>query len=284
MKKCTLFILTVVLLTATSVGANAAVEIVGMAAGQGPVEFDRFVADLGRSDVIFIGDTHDDLRLHGKQLEIVRALYARNPRLAIGVEMFTIDNQRSLDDWTGGKTEEHDFTAVYVKNWSYDWRQYRDLFIFARENHIPMIALNIPKPIMAKVVQQGGKALSEDDRKDLPPGSHWSLPPRQGEYLRRIREQAFGNVPPRFPIANFNDAQALRNNSIAYRVIKYREKAPESKVVVIAGTWHAIKNGAPENLKDYGKATYKVVLPDLREFSWLKPTAEDVDYLITGCE
>lgn len=281
MKKFIVFVLGVALLVATSVGANAAMEIVGMS-GNGPVAFGKFVEDIGRADVIFLGDTHDDLRLHGLQLEIVRALYAKNPQLALGLEMFTTDNQQSLDDWTTGKIEEKDFVAIYARNWSYDWSQYRDLFLFAREHKIPMIALNVPKPLMAKVVRLGAKALSDSDRKALPPAASWSLAPRQAEYLKRIREQAFGNAPPRFPVANFNDAQALRNHSIAYRVAKFREKAPESKVVVLAGTWHAIKNGAPENLKDYSRASYKVVLPDLKEFSWLKPTAEDVDYLIGG--
>src|SRR6185369_4988044 len=108
----------------------------------------------------------------------------------------------------------------------------------------------------------------------------WTLPPRQAEYIRRIREQAFRNIPARFPVANFDEAQALRNDSIAYNITRFREKSPKSKVVVIAGTWHAIKNGAPESLKKFGSFTFKVVLPDLIEFNWLKPTVEDVDYLI----
>ena len=268
-----------VMVLSTSIGANAAMEIFGMS-GKGPVDFGKFVEDIGRSEVIFIGDTHDDSHIHVKQLEIIRALYAGNPQLAIGIEMFTTDSQRYLDDWTMGKLEEKEFAAIYAKNWSYGWSLYRDLFIFSRDNHIPMIALNVPKAIIARVVRLGAKSLGENDKSELPPDIHWTLSPRQAEYLRRIREQAFGNAPTRIPAANFEEAQALRNSTIAYNIVKYRRKFPERKVVVIAGTWHAIKNGAPECLKDYGSSTYKVVLPDLVEFGWLKPTAEDVDYLI----
>ncbi|MDR3579131.1 MAG: ChaN family lipoprotein [Oryzomonas sp.] len=263
----------------TSIGANAAMDIVGMN-GKGPVDFGKFVEDIGRSEVIFIGDTHDDNRIHVKQLEIIRALYAGNHQLAIGLEMFTTDSQRYLDDWTTGKLDEKEFAAIYARNWSYDWGLYRDLFIFSRDNHIPMIALNVPKAIIAKVVRLGAASLDENDKSELPPGLHWTLHPRQAEYLRRIREQAFRNAPTRIPAANFEEAQALRNNTMAYNIVKYRRKFPERKVIAIAGTWHAIKNGAPESLKDYGSATYKVVLPDLVEFGWLKPTTEDVDYLI----
>jgi uncharacterized iron-regulated protein len=272
------FLLGLVLLLATSTGAQAATNVIRMA-DKAPVEFGRFVDDIGRSDVIFIGDTHDDSRLHEQQLEIIRALYSRTPQLAIALEMFTADSQQHLDDWTRGKLEEKDFVAIYSRNWSYDWRLYRDIFIFARDNHIPMIALNVPKPIIAKVVRQGAKTLTESERKDLP-GGPWILNPRQGEYLRRIRGQVFGNRPSPIPTANFDEAQALRNQAMAYSIARFRKQTPERKVVVIAGTWHSIKNGAPESLKEYSSSTSEVVLPDLVEFAWLKPTAEDIDYLI----
>ncbi|HJV66759.1 MAG TPA: ChaN family lipoprotein [Geomonas sp.] len=283
MKRLTSFISSIVLLLATGICANAAQSMVRVS-DHTPVEFGQVVTDLERADAIFIGDTHDDSELHGKQLDIIRALYAKDPHLAIGLEMFTIENQASLDQWTSGKLEEKDFIHIYSQNWSYDWSLYRDIFIFARDNRIPMIALNLPKQLIANVVRQGGQGLSEADKKELPPGEVWTLTPRQLEYMKRIRQQVFGNrpVPPR--LANFDQAQALRNHSMGYRVVKFREKSPQTKVVVVAGVWHAIKNGAPDSLKEYGNCSYKVVLPELREFSWMKPTAEDVDYLIPGGE
>lgn len=282
MKKLMRLVLGLALLVTTGMSANAATNVVRMA-DKTPVEFGRFLEDIGRSDVIFLGDTHDDKELHEKQLEIIRGLHARSPRLAIGVEMFTADSQRYLDDWTNGKLQERDFVAIYARNWSYDWRLYRDIFIFARDNQIPMIALNVPKPVIAKVVRHGAKALTEEERKDLP-GGPWTLNPRQAGYLSRIRGEVFGNRPSPIPTANFDEAQALRNEAMAYNIGKFRKQTPERKVVVIAGTWHAIKNGVPESLKGYGSSTYKVVLPDLVEFAWLKPTSEDIDYLITGGE
>jgi len=267
------------LLLCNSLTANAASKVV-RASDKASVELRQMVEDAGRADAVFIGDTHDDKRLHQKQLEVVRALHAQDPRLAIGLEMFTTDSQRYLDDWTSGKIDEKDFVAIYAKNWSYDWSLYRDIFIFARDNRLPMIALNVPKALIAKVVRQGGKALSESDRKELPPGVSWTLHPRQAEYLKRIREEVFRNAPARFPTANFDEAQALRNDTMAYSIAKFRERSPRSKVVVIVGTWHAIRNGVPESLKKYASLTNKVVLPDLVEFAWLKPSPEEVDYLI----
>jgi uncharacterized iron-regulated protein len=272
-------ILATILLMATSIGADAATSMVRMA-DRTPVDVRSFVDEVGGADVVFLGDTHDDNNLHKNQLEIIQALYAKTPKLAIALEMFTADNQRYLDYWSNGQLTERDFADFYAKNWSYDWRLYRDIFIFVRDKQIPMVALNMPKSVAAKVVRQGAQGLNEGDKTYLPPGGPWPLNPRQAEYLRRIRSQVFGN--PASPIAtrNFDDAQALRNQTMAYHLAEFRKANPGRKVVVIAGSWHAIKNGVPASLKDYGTSSSKVVLPDLVEFKWLKPTTDDIDYLI----
>ncbi|MBJ6727380.1 ChaN family lipoprotein [Geomesophilobacter sediminis] len=279
MKTLAAMTLGIFLTLATSIGAGAATTLVRMSDHQ-PVELGKCVEELGRSDVIFVGDTHDDPDLHNKQMELIRALYAKNPQLAIGVEMFTSESQAALDGWTRGKLDEPAFEAIYARNWSYDWRLYRDIFIFARDNRIPMIALNVPKRLIAKVVRFGPQGLSEEERKELPPGDPWTLAPRQAEFLKRLQEQVFGNRPARLNRANFEAAQGLRNHTFAYRIEQYLEKTPKAKVIAIAGTWHAIKHGAPDSLKDYGKLSYKVVLPDLVDFEWQKPTPEDLDYLM----
>ncbi|GFO55270.1 hypothetical protein GMSM_22770 [Geomonas sp. Red276] len=260
--------------------AGAATNLVRMS-DRAPVPLGRVVDEIATADAVFLGDTHDDRSLHAKQLEIIKALYAKNPRLAIGLEMFTIDSQKALDDWTSGKLSESDFLPIYAKNWSYPWELYREIFLFAREKKIPIIALNVPKPVIGKVVRMGAGALTDGDLIGLPPGP-WSLSPRQADYLRLIRQQAFGNLPPRFPSANFDQAQALRNHTMASCVMRYLERTPGSQVVVIAGTWHSIRNGVPDGMKRYGKVEARVLLQDLVEFKWLKPTAEDADFLILG--
>lgn len=279
-KRCIGFTLGIALWLGTSIGAVAATDMLRIGDNK-TVAFAQGVEDLAGADVIFIGDTHDDRRLHRTQLEIVKALYAKHPKLAIGLEMFTSDNQRYLDYWTNGQLEEKLFASFYAQNWNYDWSLYRDLFLFVRDNHIPLIAINVPKHIISKVARLGAGSLSASEKKSLPPGEIWSLNSRQVEYVRRIRAQVFGDAPASIlPPANFEEAQALRNHAMAYNTLKYREKSPESKVVVVAGTWHAIKNGAPLCLKEYGSSRTKVVLPELVEFTRQKPGLDEADYLI----
>jgi uncharacterized iron-regulated protein len=159
------------------------------------VEFKEFIADTGGADVIFIGETHDVKKQHEDQLDIIRALFANKVPLAVGLEMFSSDEQQHLDDWSSGKLKEQEFKAIYSMNWSFDWQLYRDIFIFARDNHIPMIGLNVPKSIIFKVVAQGPSALDDKDKKEIPTHIAWKLNASQNEYLEKIFSQVFGSNP-----------------------------------------------------------------------------------------
>ena len=66
--------------------------------GKQTVELSQLIADTKASDVLFIGETHDDKKQHENQLDIIRALHAKKVPVAIGLEMFASDNQRQLDD------------------------------------------------------------------------------------------------------------------------------------------------------------------------------------------
>lgn len=245
---------------------------------------DRQAADLAAvvrnvagADVIFIGEIHYNALHHKAQLDIIRSLHAKKLPIAIGLEMFTPEDQQALDDWSGGRVDEESFLPIYARNWSYGWQLYRELFIFARDNHIPLIALNIPKAVIAKVMADGPSALQESE---IPPKISWTLNAAQADYMRIIARQVFGSNPPESMIARFSKAQALRNSGMAWNIAKYRQKNAAAKVVALAGTWHAVKNGVPELLSAHGKHTYKVILPELAELNLENATDSDADYLI----
>lgn len=245
---------------------------------------DRKTADLAEviknvegADVIFIGEAHDNALHHKAQLEILRSLHTKKLTMAIGLEIFTTEYQQQLDDWTGGKLDEESFKSIYSRNWSYGWQLYRDLLIFARDNHIQLIALNVPKAVISKLVAQGSSALQESE---IPPKITWSLNETQAAYMRTIARQVFGNTPPDKLVTRLCEAQALRNSWMAWTVAKYKQKHEADKIVVLAGMWHAVKSGIPERLSTYEKLTYKVILPELPEFNLESATVKETDYLI----
>jgi uncharacterized iron-regulated protein len=241
------------------------------------VDLAEVMKNVEGADVIFIGETHDNAQHHQAQLDIVRSLHAKKFSIALGVEMFTPDDQQKLDDWTAGKLAEETFKPIYSRNWSYGWELYRDLFVFARDNHIPLIALNIPKAVMSKLRAQGSSALPESE---IPPNICWSLNASQAGYMGTIAMQVFGNTHPDELVARLGEAQALRNYGMAWNVAKYWRTHQADKVVVLSGTWHAVKNGVPELLSAYDKLTYKVILPELPEFNLENATVREADYLM----
>lgn len=235
------------------------------------------VKNVERADVIFIGEIHYNQQHHTAQLDIIRSLHAKKLPVAIGLEMFAPEDQQRLDDWTGGKLDEESFLPIYARNWSYGWHLYRDLFIFARDNHIPLIALNIPKPVISKVMAQGPSALQESE---VPPKISWTLNEPQADYMRTIAGQVFGGSPPAKYLTRLSEAQALRNSGMAWNIARYKQKHAADRVVVLAGIWHAVKHGVPELLSKYGTYSYKVIVPELAEFNLENATLGEADYLM----
>jgi len=235
------------------------------------------VKNVERADVIFVGEIHYNAQHHKAQLDIIRGLHAKKIPVAIGLEMFTPEDQQKLDDWSAGKLDEEAFLPVYARNWSYGWPLYRDIFLFARDNHIPLIGLNTPKALISKVTAQGSSALAASE---VPPKMSWKLNASQADYMRTIAVQVFGSSPPEKYLARLSEAQALRNSSMAWNIAQYRQKHAADRVVVLAGIWHAVKHGVPELLATYGTFTCKVIVPELAEFNLENATVGEADYLI----
>ena len=271
-------VLLIVLSVVPCIGAHAVTHFLHVG-DKRVVALPRLITDISNSDLVFIGETHDDAAHHETELDIIRALHARGIPVAVGLEMFASDSQRQLDDWIAGKLDERSFMPTWSGNWSYDWRLYRDIFLFARDNHIPLIGLNVPKPLVFKVAARGAAGLGEADARELPPRISWELNPLQTAYLKRVFSHVFGNNPEDKSFANFCQAQALRNNGMAWNISKFLNKNPSAKVVVIAGTWHAVKNGVPEQVARYGSRTSVVILPELPEFNAGNATPRETDYL-----
>jgi len=211
---------------------------------------------------------------------VIRSLRAKKIPLAIGLEMFQADNQKQLDEWTDGRMTEQSFKAVYDGNWSYDWSLYRDIFVFARDNHIPMIALNIPKELVFKVARQGFASLTPEERKNLPSGVTCDLNGPQTEFLKRTFQEVFKHEASGKVFTYFREAQAVRNSGMAMIIANDQKMHPGRKLVALAGTWHAVKHGIPEHLAGASSPGYKVIIPEIAELNTRNATTAITDYLI----
>lgn len=244
------------------------------------VTFSQMMADAESSDVTLIAETHDSKKHHELQLDIIRSFQAKKVPLAIGLEMFQTDYQQELDDWIEGRIPEQRFREIYARNWSYDWSFYRELFVFARDNRIPMVALNVPKGVVFKVAKKGFESLTPEERRNLPLGVTCDINRPQTEFLRKTFEGVFGHEAKGQLFTYFCEAQAVRNSGMAMIIANNQKKHPGRKLVALAGTWHAVKHGIPERFPNSYSVSYRVLLPEISELGVRNSTSEIADYLI----
>jgi len=128
-------------------------------------DFEMMVADLARADVVLIGEQHDDANTHRLELAVLEALAQRHVAVTLSLEMFERDVQASLDGYMSGSSGEEDF----LKNsrpWPRYATDYRPLVEFARSQHWPVVAANVPRRIAADVAKSGRAAVDSLSRAD----------------------------------------------------------------------------------------------------------------------
>lgn len=212
------------------------------------LDFEKIIDLLAARKVVYVGESHNRNEDHLLQLRVIRALHARNPEIAIGMEMFNRPSQPILDDYVQGKIDEWEFLkkSHYFEKWRFDYRYYRDIINFARRHQIPVVALNLEKEIVSKVFKDGGiEALAEEEKQEIPEERDLSLP----GYRSRIG-QAFGmhgaHGNQQGDLNNFLQAQALWDETMAESAADYLQANPGSRLVVVAGMGHTDKtNGIP---------------------------------------
>jgi uncharacterized iron-regulated protein len=238
---------------------------------------DRLAAQLATKRVVFIGETHDRYDHHLNQLEIIRWIYQLDPNLAIGVEYFQQPFQQQVDDYIAGRTTEKEFLRAteYYQGWGYDYRLYAPIFRFAREQRIPVRALNVPTALPSAVAKVGIAGLSEQQRAYLPK----EIRPADEDYKGRLRQafQAHGTAKPD-AFDHFVEAQLVWDEAMAESAAAYLNANQARRMVILAGSGHlAFGSGIPKRLERRTNATYAIVLNGGEEVE-----QHMADYLLLG--
>lgn len=225
-----------------------------------PLALDRLVAQLATKRVVFVGEIHDRYDHHLNQLEIIKRLHELDPNLAIGVEYFQQPFQKQVDDYIEGRTSEDEFLRAteYYQRWGYDYRLYAPIFRYARDQHIPVRALNVPTALTSAVAKVGIAGLSQQQRAYLPR----QIEPADEEYKSRLRD-AFEGHPGLKPDAfnHFVDAQLVWDEGMAESAAAYLEANTGRRMVILAGAGHVeYGSGIPKRLERRTKASYAIVL------------------------
>lgn len=123
-----------------------------------PVPMNRWLEELATYDAIYLGEEHDNNFHIETALTVLRSLVGQGRRPILAMEMFGWDGQLALDDYTGSKeTGRSEFLerAFWKQNWGGAFEGYEPLVQFAKDHHLPLLALNPPKPLIRQIVKQG---------------------------------------------------------------------------------------------------------------------------------
>jgi uncharacterized iron-regulated protein len=199
------------------------------------VDVEKIVADAAKANVVFFGEEHNDSAGHYMEKIIFQALHKQYGNdLALSLEMFEEDNQVALNDYLAGFIPEDRF-AKDVRLWS-NYKDYRPLIEYAKQNKIHVIAANPPRRYVSMVSRRGMHSLdslSSGSKKFLPPLPYDTLTGRYREkFMETMKESPGGGSP------NIYYSQSLWDAGMSYSIYTYWKKNKSKKIFHCVGRFH----------------------------------------------
>ncbi len=208
---------------------------------------------LATAQVIYLGETHDSPQDHQAQLDIIQALRQQNPKLAIALEMFQRPFQPVLDRYLAGQLTEVELQqqSEYDQRWGFPWQLYAPILRFAKEQRLPLLALNTPTEVTRKVAKQGLANLSRQDLQFIPPVAEIDLSnAAYREKILAVYKQFHQGKTTSTGFENFFAAQVLWDETMAAAIAEFVQANPGRQVVVLVGHGHiAYGYGIPSRVK-----------------------------------
>ena len=209
------------------------------ATGQ-PADYDQMLAELAQADVVLFGEQHNDVLAHWLELQVAKDLQKlKKPgQLVLGMEMFERDVQPLMARYAAGTLAD---TALerQARPWPNYATDYRPLLQFAREQHIPVIGTNAPRPFVSAVARGSLKAL---DKLPAPDRALLAPLPLQVDYdLPGYKNMAamFGGDSKAHGggAQNIIQAQALRDATMAHFIRASRQQG--QTLLHFNGSYHS---------------------------------------------
>lgn len=186
------------------------------------IDFSKMIKSLSKADVVLFGELHDNAIDHWLELQVTKDLFAQQPDLALGFEMFESDNQLVLNEYLTGVIEERHLLKE-AKIWDNYQNDYKPLIEFARDKKLPAIATNIPRRYANLVYRKGIQSLealpaeAKATFASLPVEIDLTLPGYRGMMGSMGGHQATGNSE------NMARSQAMKDATMATFILKNRK-------------------------------------------------------------
>ena len=252
-----------------------------------PSSIADIVKALENTDVVFLGELHDDSVGHAVQFEIFRQAverYSPARKVTLSLEMFESDVQIVLDEYLKGLITENHF-LLSSRPWGNYKTDYRPLVEFAKDKKLDVIAANAPRRYVNMVSRGGREALNplSEQAKD------WLAPLPYAEasdaYSKKFKALMGPSPEAQMGIDKILRSQSLWDATMAYSVARSLKKNKNSLVVHLNGGFHTENRlGTVEHFLRYRKKGRALVVTlkyvdDFRNFDKAKDT-DLGDYVI----
>jgi uncharacterized iron-regulated protein len=122
------------------------------------VSIEQLMGRLLQQEVVYLGEEHHN-RFHiDAALSVLNRLTGAGRRPIMAMEMFGWESQPVLDHYVqGDDLNKQDFLnqAGWSQNWGGPFETYEPLVAIAKANHLRLVALNPPKPLVRLVAKKG---------------------------------------------------------------------------------------------------------------------------------
>jgi uncharacterized iron-regulated protein len=240
-----------------------------------PASLIDVISAMAETDVVFIGETHNDPVAHFLEAELLRQAHARYGKnadeksrrsVALSLEMFERDVQTVMNEYLAGLIPERQF-LLCSRPWENYATDYRPMIEYCRENKLPVIAANAPRRYVNMVFRAGRGALM--NLSDT--GKSWIAPLPYGAASAGYSEkfgQLMGEMPKSPMTSGANhppamtqsavssqlDAQSLWDATMAHSIVEALNKTPNSLVLQVNGKFHSEERmGIPDHVPAYRK-------------------------------
>jgi len=211
------------------------------------IGLDQMIRDMRSSRFVHVGETHNSLPMHEIQDQVIRALYAQDRNLAIGLEMLPVTVQETLNRWSSGLLKKDEFIREvrWYVNWNFNFGFYEKILEFAKEHRLPVYALNVPREIITKIRMKGWDALTDEEKKFIPKAPDLTNRDHRA-LIRKIFEST--EIPHQMKGAGLDmmfeglyRGQSAWDEVMSANVVKGAESEGR-RIVVCAGSGHLLYN------------------------------------------
>jgi uncharacterized iron-regulated protein len=190
-------------------------------------------------DLVCVGESHDSELNHRVQLEIIKALYARDERLGVGMEMFQRPFQAALDRYVRGEGTEEDFLKAteYRQRWGFDWGLYRPIVDFCRRNGVAVAALNAPRELTRRISRVGVKGLNDEEKGQL--GSvDFHVKEHRDYWYEKLAKMHGQKNPTEEQKERSYEVMTTWDGYMAASAARFQQERRLRRLVVLAGSGH----------------------------------------------